>query len=303
MKYYKLHQNDHQIHEVKDENDFMKLTNGQSPWIKYDKVKHQNHYYALCPKCQNPVVLCNLVRHTNNKVVPYARHVKKYIYGLADFSDEKFESCPFIKIDIDDISTNKYLQITDEIRVQIDLLRRNFDKVIYILERETGIYFSQAQQREMLKYYVNDEIYLYKYIDSNNLPWLFNHCFSFSLFGVHIREDSELAKALSHDSNIYTSVAKFFEHEHKGYISQVANPKKFVDLKFVFGEYKIKEEGDDEVIVCSASYKTSSNKYTTVFTKEIKVAPLRWQRLLNYDDWHRDEIRLKLADEILGKFE
>lgn len=244
-----------------------------------------------------------MLKTTNNKITPYARHIKRDICGLADFDEEKFALCPFINNEnINDLS-HKKSDISPEIKKQILLLKNNFDKVIHLIGQETGIYFGISLQTEMLKYFVNDEIYLYCYLDITNLPWLFNHCFSYSMFGIHVKDDSELANAMRKDKNITTAPALFYKNEpHKGYICQAPSPKQFIRLKFSFGEYAIKNEGDDEYVMFRVSYvKDGSYTPVNIYTKKMKIDPIRWQNLLKYKNWIPNNKQLEIAANILSK--
>ncbi|MDR3038020.1 MAG: hypothetical protein LBV21_01835 [Candidatus Adiutrix sp.] len=195
-------------------------------------------YYAVCPRCDNPIQIIGLYRRSKL----YGRHLPHSVPGLAEYRQEAYDFCPYAKPQLPDPKARKpYL---DERANQfLTLLKKQFDRVIYLLSRDTGVSISFKLASQLLEQYLRDKGYLYPWTTLGNLPWIFGHMAGpFSLFGRTIAKASPLRKAIE---TKYPR-ATFNDQNHL----VAASKDVFLALKFVFLRHRMraKDESLEETL-------------------------------------------------------
>lgn len=147
----------------------------------------KDSYYAVCPLCENPVVIVNLLKTTKNI---YGRHGNKSGPHLAKLDIASRNSCKYFtgganykerqKVPKGALSDSLYQQMKD-----------NFDIVALFFEKTTGIRVSLNKVKEIFVPWINDRGYEYFCCTDSSLmcsvyyePWEFN------LFGQLVRKGS-----------------------------------------------------------------------------------------------------------------
>ena len=114
---------------VGDRSEYMQVIDG-------DK-KH----LAVCPRCNNPVVILGIYKKIEQK--PHARHKKNInIPNVAEYNEYKYLNCPYHKKNAPYIK--EYVPEAERPqRVELyQIAKAHFDKAIYLLEKEIGIYIN-----------------------------------------------------------------------------------------------------------------------------------------------------------------
>lgn len=129
----------------------------------------------------------------------------------------------------------EYVPETEEPQRQeiFKLTKEHFDKAIYLLQKETGIYITLEMAKKLAENYV--KMRAYNYIDATvtNIPWYLLYSFSgFPLYHMMIRKNTVLHKQLI-KLNISLKDSKIKDYvyvtENKGYLLTATNYRYAVD--------------------------------------------------------------------------
>lgn len=181
-----------------------------------------NSYYALCPSCDNPIQICSLYDRKSNSPKAHGRHTGKDIAGLGKFSVERYDNCPYASHKSSNNTSQMKENIDEETIMALTLLQSNFDRVIYLLQKTTGLRISNALSEKMLASFMgihgnkNENLgYLYRYFNKVNFPFLFAYrSQEFSIRGQFITFDSELHKNLQNKGIKFSEKGQIeFSHE------------------------------------------------------------------------------------------
>lgn len=286
MDVYKLRQGLCPVHAISMEQ-FEAETQKQFPW--YQKKEDESLQYAVCPACDNPIQLIALYRRRDGSPAPYGRHVPKSIQGIATYSQESYDTCPYANPGM----KLKKTQLRSEKSVQgkqiLQLLRQEFDRIIYLLQKMTGIIVTEKLARDMLQSFLDMRGYLYVGTNICNLPWSF--CYmttSQILAGRIIKNDSPLMNALKKDNRLT------FNEKNQ----VVSTNKKFISLFFTFIDHKISTKGADHVETIKF---IASLEQEIIFENIIEVEPMHFHNLVNLPPKRaqRNEKMLKIAEEMI----
>ncbi|MCC7983487.1 hypothetical protein INR17_27955, partial [Klebsiella pneumoniae] len=160
MDVFKISVDTQQVHKITQEN-FDQVTKKQAPW--YQPINGHQGWFAVCPACDNPIQIIGMLERD----APYGKHffptagaVAVPLKGRVD--KEEYEWCPYA-------SKNKHLTRDDrraagsELAVLIkQTLIEQFDRVIYLLEKGTGMRISFALAKQMLEEYRAAEGWRYR---------------------------------------------------------------------------------------------------------------------------------------------
>lgn len=215
-------------------NNFEEDTNKRSPYYVNEDVQ-----YAVCPKCNNPIQLIGLYKRLAHTPKPYGRHIPRSIEGLAIYSQEAFDRCPFVRPQ----EPNPDAKRTSRAGIPqtlLQLLSDQFDRIGYVLSRDTGIYFSSNLLKKMLKTFLAVDGILYPWAVEGNLPWMFGYrAQSKKLYGQKLRLDCQLR------TNILAKVpnVRFDENDRLVQLEGYLQP-----IVFCFMHHNFSEDGERETI-------------------------------------------------------
>ena len=180
---------------------FERETGKRFPYVKKSSDTISN--YAVCPECDNPIQLIGLYKQTKESGrKPYGKHHKYSISGLADYSEIDYMDCPFSNPTWKKTHGKKSKDSPLAKRL-LELLSNQFDRITYLLNKQTGLYISYSLAEIMLDNYLVSEGWLFKEATVNNLPWLFAQCSpAFALFGKIVKKESPLYQALKDSSEV-----------------------------------------------------------------------------------------------------
>lgn len=286
MDIYKLKPGLHPIHAISVEQ-FEADTQKQSPW--YQRKNDETVQYAVCPACDNPIQIISLYKRHKDSPNPYGRHVPKSIQGIATYEQEAYETCPYANPSMKLDKTCLRHESSKHGRAVLLLLRDEFDRVVYLMRKMTGIIVSEKLAQTMLQSFLDMRGYLYVGTNTCNLPWLF--CYmttSQSLFGRFIEDDSPLIHALRDNDKL----ALTDQNQVKGIGTE------FLPLNFAFIEYNISGKGTERLE--TVNFIVSLGK-EIIFQDTIEIDPMHFHNLVNLppERAKRNERLLKIAEELI----
>lgn len=195
MDIYKTRQTQRAFKPISREN-FEQDTLRRHPWYQTN-ARGKEVQFAVCPACDNPIQIIGFYHLPANIQRPYGKHLAKGVSQLAGDNPEARENCPFFKPRPHRKTDRK--QTLDGLPVKIlELLISQFDRVIYLLRKQTGIAISRNLAEKMLRTYRNEQGYLYTGATLINVPWIFAYMAdSQSLYHQLIADNTQLIAAVS----------------------------------------------------------------------------------------------------------
>lgn len=199
MDVYKLHQRDTGSKAITKEG-FEADTQKGPPWYPLSidgTADDKPSPYAVCPACDNPIQIIGLYRLPKGVAEPYARHANHSVPGLAALDVARRACCcPYYQPRPHARSARREHLDTVGIKILSTLIEQ-FDRVVYLLEKDTGIRFSRQHLGKMLTTYRDWQGYLYTGATLLNVPWIFAYMSNAqSLFNQRVDADSDLGKAI-----------------------------------------------------------------------------------------------------------
>lgn len=195
---------------------FDKVTEHKYPFERIN-INGEISQYAICPSCLNPTQLIGLSKEIKRK--PYGKHTGKDIRGLAKWKQTSYEYCPYaVKGQRREINDDEILpEITKEVIELYDLLKNNFDRIVYVISKELDIRCSTIFWEKALKQFLVNRAYCYPWLTEANLPYIFAYrgMIHRNVYGQQVRVDSDLFNALKNYKNVnFESISKK-ESEYK----------------------------------------------------------------------------------------
>ncbi|WP_208423016.1 hypothetical protein [Latilactobacillus fragifolii] len=297
--------------------DIFKLKTGINPAYKITKVNFEEKtlkeepyvqkqvntvsYYAVCPKCDNPIQIVGLQKNTSESGrKPYGRHNKGDVIGLAPYSEIDYLECPF--------SNPSWVKKPGKRSPKSPLANRTlramrdyFDCVIKLLEERTGLRFSRNLAKQMLESYLLDEGWLYRQATLNNIPWILGESSpAIPLFGRYLYKDSALSQAIhTKCTDIALEPAAYSAD-----LVQIRNkPGQFIRLEFIFCNHQqtIKGESMQETIDFWVFSKNNAGHVDTIFRKTIPIEANDLVNLIQESE-HRNIQLLAIAKELTKNY-
>jgi len=128
--------------------------------------------FAICPSCLNPIQLIGINKTIN--CAPYGRHTGKTIPGLPTWNYYKYKYCPFSKKeDKRNPNDKERLKISEDVIELYNMLKNQFDRVVYVIRNELYIDCSEKFWIKALKQFVSSEAFCYPWLTETNLPYIF----------------------------------------------------------------------------------------------------------------------------------
>ena len=172
---------------------FMKTTGGRRPYKSVGR-DGRNVYYAVCPACDNPVVLVGLYRNErgmDRPRRPFGRHCGHDVPGLAEYDEEAYRTCRYADPGHRVNSWRKRRPSDPHGLALYRLMRGEFDNVALAWEMSSGIHLGLGYAEEMLRGWRANEGWRYYVASYQNLPqMLFWPAGSQKLMGRYVRRGS-----------------------------------------------------------------------------------------------------------------
>lgn len=291
----------HQTAKLIERSRFERETQSKSPWYR-ERASGEKSQFAVCPACDNPIQLIGLYRLPPGVKHPFGKHTTHAVPGLANIDDEAREGCPYFKPRKHNKSDRKQ-RFEGVPRKVIELLVDQFDRVEYILRRQTGIKFSQRALRHMLRSYDGERGHLYMGATLRNVPWIFAYMSdSTGLYGQVIKNEAMRSAILAHVPNAT------FDDNHRLLARPDARKRRHFDIAVCFVGHDTVKSEEGQV------YETMKMSVSVRWDREIDVESFYeedivfeydfFERLLNLSPErakkNRDMRLVEIASEILG---
>lgn len=279
---------------------FEEETRCREPWYQ-DGSGNRRSQFAVCPACDNPIQLIGLYELPPNVHQPFGKHTTSGINGLAASNHEARENCPYFKPRQHDRAARKE-QFDGTPRKILMLLIEQFDRVAYIIEKQTKVELSSAALKGMLERYKGERGYMYTGATLRNVPWIFAYLSDATdLFAQKVVSNAELSNA------ILSSVPEARIDENGRVLANEKPGEKrlFVDLKMSFIRHRITKDVDEAGLVETMELVVSrqhKRELENIYRQVIEFDHIWFERLIQLpaDHKQRRRDRMALAREVLG---
>lgn len=291
MHVFKLRPGHVTIHPV-DHDVFEEHAAKRPPYYQRNAEGKMSHF-AVCPQCDNPVQLIGLIRRHPDQKAPYAKHVPKDISGLAEYSQEAYNFCPYASKQTFDKNTRKR-ETSGIPDLLLTLMRERFDQVVYLLGRSIGLQISLNMARAMLENYLAADGHTYAWASVMNLPWMLGYFGNAqALYKKKIVKGSALEAAiLDRGQNVQFSEHNQLEQKGSAFLN--------IDMCLMHHRFTPVETTMVESVVLLVSQRIGE-KETRLLRQKIVIDPFAFQRLMNADEEKvfRREDMLAVAAEVM----
>lgn len=275
--------------------EFLETTERKFP---FEQINEQGRIsqYGIFPSCLNPIQLIGVVKEIKGN--PYGKHTGKNIRGLPAWSQRKYKYCPFAVKNIRRVpNDDEWLTEIDEGVIELyNLMKNQFDRIIYILGKELDIRCSSAFWRSVLNQYLVNKTYLYPWLTEANLPYIFAY------FGMqHQRVYGQKFRV---DSDIYNTLAVYKDVEfikENGYARIVNQKGSFLNLFFRFINHSHKVSEGETLIESMLFCIDDRLSGKTIFEKKIEFSETYFMNIVNKNelDEKRQQWLLDIDDELM----
>lgn len=214
---------------------FQNITECKQPFEQRNSTGEFSQY-AICPSCLNPIQIIGL--SPGSKISPYGRHTGKNINGFPKWQQKSYEYCPFADKS-ERIKPNENFEILDineNIRELYNLLKNQFDRVIYVISKELGMRFSGNFIKTALQQFLNNHMYCYPWLTESNLPYIFMYrgMHQQNIIGQQFLIDSPIYNALIKHVNV--TFCKNNRSQNSNYL-MLANKNNYLKLQLRFSSH------------------------------------------------------------------
>lgn len=241
MKYFKVEPSRIATRYEITHDNFEKITQNKYPY-EQKNVRGGLVQYGVCPFCLNPIQLIGIERKI--KCRPYGKHTGTDINGLPKWNQVKYEYCPFSeKKDKKEINDeDRLLEITEDVIELYELLKSEFDRVVYIVSNILGIQCSKNMWKSVLQQFLEDRAYCYPWLTESNLPYIFAYrgLQHKKLWKQRFAVDSNAFKVLEKHPNVVfvNPDDKNGEEIKNSKYKILLNKNNFLNLRFRFTNHK-----------------------------------------------------------------
>jgi len=283
-----------------DRDTFEEETRCREPWYQ-DGSGDKRSQFAVCPACDNPIQLVGLYELPKNLNKPYGKHTTTGIRGIGPSDREARECCPYFQ-PRQHQKTDRKVGFEGTPRKILMLLIEQFDRVAYVIEKQTNLALSAATLRGMLERYKGERGYMYTGATLRNVPWIFAYMSDATdLFGQRIAPNAALAKAISDR----VSGARIDENGRLGAEVLPSGKRSFVDIKMSFIRHRFSRDNEAGALRESMELVVSRSvkrELEDIHKELIEVDHNWFERLIRLpaDHQNRRMDRVALAREVLG---
>ncbi|ORL50919.1 hypothetical protein [Pseudomonas putida] len=299
MDVYKLRIEDTES-KIIDKEGFEAGTFRREPWYQPGSAGKLAQF-AVCPACDNPVQLVGLYELPPNVKNPFGKHATRSIRGIAPFDGDARNDCPYFQ-PRQHKKTERKTRFDGVPRKILKLLIEQFDRVVYILEKETHLVLSENALRGMLQRYKGERGYLYTGATLRNVPWIFAYMSDATrLFGQKVSGNAELVKAIGSK----VPGAEISSAGRLGSKNVPGSKAPYFDLKMSFIRHRIVKDSEASGLLESMEFVVSqprNGELEHIHKEIIKFDPAWFESLIRMpvDHPYRRMDRVQWAREELG---
>lgn len=276
MKYFKT-ENSRLAKRYKiTKQEFSKVTERKYP---FEQKNSQGviSQYGICPSCLNPIQLIGVIKEIKRN--PYGKHTGKDIEGLPKWNQIKYEYCPYaVKNDHKSPNDEELItEIDDNIVELYNLLKNQFDRVIFIIEKELKIKCSIFFWEKALRQFCINQFYLYPWLTESNLPYIFAYfgLLQQKVYKQKVLIGSEIYNTLSN----YTGI-EFIQIDNR--YAEISNKKGcFINLYFRFVDHQQQVSEGEELKECMLFCIDDRNNGETIFEQKIEFSETYFSSVIN----------------------
>lgn len=219
-----------------------------TPKYAYEEITASGkRAYAVCPYCDNPIVLYGIVSELADRN-PYGAHVRKSVKKFS-YNERTFSYCPAYTGRQTPRKADRYEHMQPINREIYNCLRGNLSSAVYILSQDLGLLLSEKEVEGMLRGYLASEAYMYCGATLYNIPWMLLY-FSgeyIPLWHARVRKGSWLHEFLRERKDLSLSPVISSKGEETTYLC-VEKTGKWLDLRLDFVEHEQKYSSKEDVV-------------------------------------------------------
>lgn len=278
---------------------FEKKTNNKFPFEQISGRNRTISLYGICPSCLNPIQLIGM--SAQSKINPYGKHTGKDIIGLPPWKQTKYEYCPFSEpnkhrqIDEDELLPD----ITEEVIELYNMLKDNFDRAVYVVQKSTDIRCTPNFWERSLKQYLENHAYLYPWLMDSNLPYIFamkgmTHC---NIYGQRVKTDSDLYEKLKKHKYINFVASNPTNDEYQIITSKGG----YLNLEFRFTGHRQIAQKDAVLKECVQFCVDDLISGKTIYEKTIEFDETYFTNIINSptSEQYRNKKLLEIANDLM----
>lgn len=261
--------------------------------LGFSLLNKRDGWFAVCPICDNPIRIIGMLEREN----PYGKHyfpaqgdVSVPLNGTVD--KEEYEWCPYASANKTLSKAMKRREDSPQATLIKQTLIEQFDRVIYLLEKNIGMKVSETLATQMLEDYRRAEGWRYKGASLQNIPWIFAYMIQAKNVYGRIFTDREFAEELCRKSPelAYSDTKKIIPSGGK---------KKLCDLTFSF--IKHKRQVNEHILTESIEFNIANAEQKTVCKKTIVFDHSHFMRLIasTKNEAYRKPEWVELAQRVL----
>ncbi|MCL2841202.1 MAG: hypothetical protein FWE05_10575 [Defluviitaleaceae bacterium] len=250
--------------------------------------------YAICPVCENPITVVGFYNKNDKyKGKPHGRHRRYSLKGIAEYNQEAYDYCPLASrnqaYEKDARRPMTYDKLANEI---VSMLISQFDRVVYLLNKQMPFLFGATLLRSMLRTYFDALGHFFMGATLENIPWIFAYMSNNqNLYGQKLYADSALANILRNCPEVTLK-----QDDESDLVRITASEDMFLNLTFAFVGYRKCVRNHELVELMELCI---WNGRQQVYTQEIIFDTQHWFNLVNFGDGKRNQMLLKLAGEFV----
>lgn len=299
MDVYKL-RIEHTAAKPIDKDSFEEDTRCREPWYQ-DGSGNRRSQFAVCPACDNPVQLVGLYELPANVKKPFGKHTVAGVLGVASLDVEARDNCPYYQ-PRQHKQTARKSRFDGIPRKIVALLIEQFDRVVYVLEKQTQVVLSLNALRGMLGRYKGEAGYLYTGATLRNVPWVFAYMSDATpLFAQKVKGNTELTDAIG----VHVPEAEVDAYGRLKTKGKPGTKGAFIDLKMSFIRHRIAKDNEAVGLLETMELVVSLGRkggLADIHNQVITFDPDWFERLIRLpiDHVNRRMDRVELAREVLG---
>ena len=197
----------------------------------------------------------------------------------------------------------EYVPETDESQRQelYKIAKKHFDKAIYILQKETGIYITLSMAEALAENYAVMRVYNYIGATANNIPWYLIYSFhGFPLYHMMVRKNTVLHKHLTRlglELRLELKDSKLEEYvyveNNEGYLLVATN------YRYEVGENESISEWLDFSIIRPDENIKNTLLYVPVDRFSIQINSHDFENLIHCQNWSPRQNLLDIAEKYM----
>lgn len=295
MDRYRLFQGAHQTYLI--DSSLPKITGEKKPYFVV--IRGKTRIYAVCPGCDGPIQICGYFKNTVEAgKKPYGRHVPHSVAGIAEYDEANYENCPYSNR-FWTAPARKLPSDSSKVKEIKEFILRNYDRIIYVLEKDSDLKFSKKVILGMLEMYIENEAWTYRNTRKYNIPWVLGEAdVARYLIGQKVKKDSHLYEILFKEKTI-----QFSECTDSNYVRVSRNDRQFMTIMFHFyNHYFIRSNNGEHIdeYIEFAVIDGEAPNIRTIYHKTIKIDQNHFANICEIKDWKQKQWILDIAKDVIA---